>query len=264
LGERDLWLSFVAVQSAAGVIYAFRDLSEEVRLEEEKSDLVATISHELRTPMATVYGAATTLLHRDDELDREQRHKLLEMLAAEAKRLADITEEVLLTSQLDHGEVRVDQQPIEVGEVVQTTITTMESQLQAVTLDVEIPRELPAAAGDADRLRQVLVNLLDNAVKYSDADRVRVGVEVADGQIFIAVGDEGRGIAMADRERIFEKFYRADPQLRHAPSGTGLGLYIARELTQRMGGSLAVTSEPGRGSTFTVALPRAESNATRE
>jgi two-component system phosphate regulon sensor histidine kinase PhoR len=264
LGERDLWLSFVAVQSAAGVIYAFRDLSEEVRLEEEKSDLVATISHELRTPMATVYGAATTLLHRDDELDREQRHKLLEMLAAEAKRLADITEEVLLTSQLDHGEVRVDQQPIEVGEVVQTTITTMESQLQAVTLDVEIPRELPAAAGDADRLRQVLVNLLDNAVKYSDADRVRVGVEVADGQIFIAVGDEGRGIAMADRERIFEKFYRADPQLRHAPSGTGLGLYIARELTQRMGGSLAVTSEPGRGSTFTVALPRAENNATRE
>lgn len=264
VGERDLWLSFVAVQSAAGVIYAFRDLSEEVRLEEEKSDLVATISHELRTPMATVYGAATTLLHRDDELDREQRHKLLEMLAAEAKRLADITEEVLLTSQIDHGEVRVDQQPIEIGEVVRTTIATMESQLQAVTLDVEIPRELPAAAGDADRLRQVLVNLLDNAVKYSDADQVRVGVEVADGKIFIAVGDEGRGIAMADRERIFEKFYRADPQLRHAPSGTGLGLYIAKELTQRMGGSLVVTSEPGRGSTFTVALPRAESSAARE
>jgi PAS domain S-box-containing protein len=264
LGERDLWLSFVAVQSAAGVIYAFRDLSEEVRLEEEKSDLVATISHELRTPMATVYGAATTLLHRDDELDRDQRRKLLEMLAAEAKRLADITEEVLLTSQIDHGEVRVDRRPIEVGEVVQTTITTMESQLDAVTLDVEIPRELPAAAGDADRLRQVLLNLLDNAVKYSDADQVSVRVDVADGKIFIAVGDEGRGIATADRERIFEKFYRADPQLRHAPSGTGLGLYIARELTQRMGGSLDVTSEPGQGSTFTVALPRAEGSAARE
>jgi PAS domain S-box-containing protein len=264
LGERDLWLSFVAVQSAAGVIYAFRDLSEEVRLEEEKSDLVATISHELRTPMATVYGAATTLLHRDDELDRDQRRKLLEMLAAEAKRLADITEEVLLTSQIDHGDVRVDRRPIEVGEVVQTTITTMESQLHAVTLDVEIPRELPAAAGDADRLRQVLLNLLDNAVKYSDSDQVSVRVDVADGKIFIAVGDEGRGIATADRERIFEKFYRADPQLRHAPSGTGLGLYIARELTQRMGGSLDVTSEPGQGSTFTVALPRAEGSAARE
>jgi signal transduction histidine kinase len=264
LNGRQLWLSFVAVRSPDGVVFAFRDVTGERRLDDEKRDLVATISHELRTPMATVYGAATTLLHRDDELDREQRHKLLEMLASEAKRLADITEEVLLTSQLDHGEVRVDQRPIEVGEVVQTTITTMESQLRAVTLDVEIPRELPAAAGDADRLRQVLVNLLDNAVKYSDADQVSVRVQVADGKVFVAVGDEGRGIAMADRERIFEKFYRADPQLRHAPSGTGLGLYIARELTQRMGGSLDVTSEQGQGSTFTVALPRAESNATRE
>jgi PAS domain S-box-containing protein len=261
VGERDLWLSFVAVQSAAGVIYAFRDLSEEVRLEEEKSDLVATISHELRTPMAAVYGAATTLLHRDGELDRDHRRKLLAMLAAEAKRLADITEEVFLTSQIDHGDVRVDQQPIDVADVVRTTIATMESQLQAVRLDLEIPSGLPAAAGDADRLRQVLVNLLDNAVKYSDADQVSVRVELANGQIVIAVGDEGRGIAIADQQRIFEKFSRADPQLQHAPSGTGLGLYIARELTQRMGGSLALTSEPGRGSTFTIALPRAKGGA---
>jgi PAS domain S-box-containing protein len=262
VGERDLWLSFVAVQSAAGVIYAFRDLSEEVRLEEEKSDLVATISHELRTPMAAVYGAATTLLHRDGELDRDHRRKLLAMLAAEAKRLADITEEVLLTSQIDHGDVRVDQQPIDVVDVVRTTIATMESQLQAVRLDLEIPREVPAATGDADRLRQVLVNLLDNAVKYSDADQVSVRVKLANGQVFVAVGDEGRGIAIADQQRIFEKFYRADPQLQHAPSGTGLGLYIARELTQRMGGSLVLTSEPGRGSTFTVALRRAEGAVT--
>jgi signal transduction histidine kinase len=263
VGERDLWLSFVAVQSGAGVVYAFRDLSEEVRLEEEKSDLVATISHELRTPMATVYGAATTLLHRDDELDREHRRKLLEMLASEAKRLADITEEVLLTAQIDHGDVWVDQQPIDISDVVRTTIATMESQLQAVSLDLEIPRELPAAAGDADRLRQVLVNLIDNAVKYSEADEVSVRVEVADGQVFIAVGDEGRGIGIADQERIFEKFFRAHPHMQHGPSGTGLGLYIARELTRRMGGNLDVTSEPGRGSTFTVALPRAENSAAR-
>ncbi len=261
VGERDLWLSFVAVQSAAGVIYAFRDLSEEVRLDEEKSDLAATISHELRTPTAAVYGAATTLLHREDELDRDQRRKLLEMVATEAKRLADITEEVLLTSQIDRGDVRVDQQPIDVADVVRSTIATMESRLLAVRLDVEIPHELPAAAGDADRLRQVLVNLLDNAVKYSDAEQVSVRVAVANGQILIAVGDEGRGIAVADQQRIFEKFYRADPQMQHAPSGTGLGLYIARELTQRMGGSLALTSEPGRGSTFTVVLARVENSA---
>jgi len=249
------------VQSAAGVIYAFRDLSEEVRLEEEKSDLAATISHELRTPMAAVYGAATTLLHRENELDRDHRRKLLEMVATEAKRLADITEEVLLTSQIDRGDVRVVQQPIDVADVVRSTIAAMESQLRAVRVDLEIPLELPAAAGDADRLRQVLVNLLDNAVKYSDAERVSIHVAVANGQVSIAVSDEGRGIAVADQQRIFEKFYRADPHMQHAPSGTGLGLYIARELTQRMGGSLALTSEPGRGSIFTVALARVENGA---
>jgi PAS domain S-box-containing protein len=264
VGERDLWLSFVAVQSAADVIYAFRDLSEEVRLEQEKSDLVATISHELRTPMAAVYGAATTLLHRDQELDGYHRRKLLEMLAAEARRLADITEEVLLTSQLDRGDLRVEQQPIDVNNVVRTTIATMESQLQGVRVDVDVPRAMPVAAGDADRLRQVLVNLLDNAAKYSEADRVTVRVEADDRQIFIAVSDEGRGVPLAEQQRIFEKFYRADPQLHHAPSGTGLGLYIARELTERMGGTLTLTSTPGRGSTFTIALPRAEiSHRTR-
>jgi two-component system, OmpR family, phosphate regulon sensor histidine kinase PhoR len=264
VGERDLWLSFVAVRSAAGVIYAFRDLSEEVRLEEEKSDFVATISHEQRTPMTAVYGAATTLLHRDEKLDGDQRRKLLEMLATEAKRLADITEEVLLTSQIDRGDLRVDQQPIDIDNIVRTTIATMDSQFQAVRVNLEIQGgALPAAAGDADRLRQVLVNLLDNAVKYSDAHQVTVRVETDDGRIFIAVADEGRGIALADQQKIFEKFYRADPQLQHAPSGTGLGLYIARELTERMGGTLALTSKPGRGSTFTVALPPAEVSPPR-
>ena len=253
---RDLWLSFVVVQSAAGAIYAFRDLSEDMRLEEQKSDLVATISHELRTPMAAVYGAATTLLHREGQLDDRQRRRLLEMLAAEAKRLADITEEVLLTSQLDHGEIRVDSHPIDVADVVHSTIATMEPQLQRVMLNVEIRPDLPPASGDSDRLRQVLVNLLDNAVKYSGAEQVTVRADAVNGDVLIEVADRGRGIELSHQQRIFEKFYRADPHLEHAPSGTGLGLYIARELTHRMGGSLNLTSEPGRGSTFTILLRR--------
>ena len=256
LGERDVWLSFVVVQSAPGAIYAFRDLSEDVRLEEQKSDLVATISHELRTPMAAVYGAATTLLHREEQLDDHQRRRLLQMLAAEAKRLADITEEVLLTSQLDHGEIRVDSHPIDVAEVVHETIATMESQLQRMIVSVDVRPDLPRASGDSDRLRQVLVNLLDNAVKYSGAQEITVRADVVNGSVFIEVADHGRGIALADQQRIFDKFYRADPQLEQAPSGTGLGLYIARELTQRMGGSLVLTSESGRGSTFKIVLRR--------
>jgi signal transduction histidine kinase len=236
VGSRDLWLSFVAVRSAAGVIYAFRDLSDEMRLEEEKSDFVTTISHELRTPMTAVYGAAATLLHRDRDLEEDLRRQLLEMLAAEAKRLADITEEVLLTSQLDHGDLRIEREPIDVPAVVQTTVATIASQLQdSVAIEVHVPADLPPASGDADRLRQVLVNLLDNAVKYSGAREVSVRVKAKDSLIQIAVADRGPGIAF--------------------------GLYISRELVRRMGGSLDVESEPGRGAIFTITLPRVQSTA---
>jgi two-component system phosphate regulon sensor histidine kinase PhoR len=254
----DLWLSFVAVRSAAGVIYAFRDLTSERRLEEEKSDLVATISHELRTPMTAVYGAATTLLHRESDLAAHQRRQLLEMIAAEARRLAQITEEVLLTSQLDRGDLRIEHEPVDVVEVVTATLEAMAPQLDdSVNVDVEVPSALEPASGDRDRLQQVLVNLLDNAVKYAGVSNVTIRVDAVNGAIRIAVADRGPGIPFTDQERIFEKFYRADPQLAQAPGGTGLGLYISRELVRRMGGRLWVSSQLGDGATFTVELPLA-------
>jgi two-component system phosphate regulon sensor histidine kinase PhoR len=260
IGGRDLWLSFVAVRGVDGVVYAFRDVTDEQRLEEEKSDFVATISHELRTPMAAVYGAAETLLRREGELTAEQKRQLVEMIATQAARLSQITEEVLLTNQLDRGELSVERQPVDVADVVRRTIEAMESQLsESVVLDVEIPSEAAAATGDADRIQQVMVNLLDNAIKYGGPP-VRVSVESANGDVRISVSDSGPGIMQGDRERIFEKFYRADPQHTRAPGGTGLGLYISRELVRRMGGRLGVTSEPGNGATFVVELPRAQPN----
>jgi PAS domain S-box-containing protein len=254
---RDLWLSLVAVRGADGVVYAFRDLTDEQRLEEEKSDFVATISHELRTPMAAVYGAAETLLRREGELTKEQTRQLVAMIAAQASRLSQITEEVLLTNQLDRGDLPLERRPVDVGDVVRRTVEAMESQLAGPdAVDVEIPSEVGPASGDADRIQQVMVNLLDNAVKYGGIP-VRVRVESADGHVRISVADSGPGITLADQERIFEKFYRADPQHTRTPSGTGLGLYISRELVRRMGGRLDVSSEPGTGATFVVELPRA-------
>jgi PAS domain S-box-containing protein len=258
VGGRDLWLSFVAVRGVDGVVYAFRDVTDEQRLEEEKSDFVATISHELRTPMAAVYGAAETLLRREEQLTTEQKRDLVAMIATQAARLSQITEEVLLTNQLDRGELPVERQAVDVGEVVRRTVHAMESQLaEPLVVDVEIPPEVGAASGDADRIQQVMVNLLDNAIKYGGPP-VRVSVEGANGNVRISVSDSGPGIVQADRERIFEKFYRADPQHTRTPSGTGLGLYISRELVRRMGGRLGVTSEPGSGATFVVELPRAQ------
>jgi len=256
VGERDLWLSFVAVRSADGVVYAFRDLTNERRLEQEKNDFVATISHELRTPMAAVYGAAETLLRREDALTADQNRQLVAMIAAQAARLSQITEEVLLTNQLDRGDLPLEREPVDVADVVRRTVEAMESQFP-IPVDLDLPPDAAAASGDADRIQQVIVNLLDNAVKYGGGSSVRVSVESADGRVRIRVADSGPGITTADQERIFEKFYRADPQHTRAPGGTGLGLYISRELVQRMGGRLEVTSEPGSGATFTVELPRA-------
>lgn len=254
IGGHDHWLSFVAVRSGEGIVHAFRDVTSERLLEEEKSDFVATISHELRTPMTAVYGAAQTLLRRDIELSGERKETLLKMIATQAARLSQITEEVLLTSRLDRGELKVEREPVDVDNVVRAAVQTMRSQLSdSRTIDVQIGRDVDTASGDAHRLQQVLINLLDNATKYG-SDPVKVSAESENGVVRIVVSDAGAGIGAGDRERIFEKFYRADPQLTQAPGGTGLGLYISRELAQRMGGRLELVSKPGEGATFAVEL----------
>jgi PAS domain S-box-containing protein len=250
---RELWLSFLAVRSAEGVVYTFRDLTVERHLEDAKSDFIATISHELRTPMTAVLGAASTLLRPDIELTPEQHRQLLEMIAAQATRLTRVTEEVLLASSLDRGDVRVDRTRVEIDEVVRETVETMRAQVpEAVALELADSRA-GAAVGDRHRVQQVLVNLIDNAAKYASG-RIEVCAERSNGLVRVSVADHGPGIPPAEQERIFEKFYRGDPQLTHAPSGTGLGLYVCRELVERMGGRIAVRSEPGRGSTFSVEL----------
>jgi PAS domain S-box-containing protein len=254
--SRELWLSFVAVRGSAGVVYAFRDLTSERRLEEEKTDLVATISHELRTPMAAVYGAAETLLHRDD-LPPERRRELLAMVAAQAARLTAIVESVLLTSRLDRDAVAVEREPVDVAELARATVEAMRPQLPpSVELELEVGAEETRAAGDADRIQQVLVNLLDNAVKYGEGSPVTVRVQPANGVVRLSVQDAGPGLSAAEQARIFDKFYRAGPQLTRT-GGTGLGLYISRELVRRMGGRLDVRSETGAGATFVLELPRA-------
>jgi PAS domain S-box-containing protein len=255
---RDLWLSFVAVRSADGVVYAFRDLTGERRLEDEKSDFIATISHELRTPMAAVYGAAQTLLSRDSELTAEQKREMLEMVTTQAARLGQITEAVLLATQLDRGALTVEREAVDLGELARSTVEAMRPQLPpSAEVDVDIAAEVGTASGARDRIQQVLVNLLDNAVKYGGEGPVSIRVESANGVVRILVADSGPGIPFAEQQRIFEKFYRSGAELTRTHGGTGLGLYISRELVRRMGGRLDVRSSPGAGATFVVELPRA-------
>ena len=253
---RELWLSFVAVGRPEGVVYAFRDLTAERELEHAKSDFIATISHELRTPMTAVYGAARTLLRPELNLSHDQARDLLEMIATQSERLAQITEEVLLASRLDRGEVTVERDRVDVAELARGTIDAMQPQLGVdVTLDAP---QAACAMGDRDRIQQILINLLDNAGKYSpEGGTISVSVGEDTGHVRLAVTDRGVGIAPTEQQAIFEKFYRVDPHLTQTPGGTGLGLYICRELAGRMEGKIAVESEPGRGSTFALELPRA-------
>jgi signal transduction histidine kinase len=256
VGGRELWLSFVAVRMGEGIVYAFRDLTLERKLEEAKSDFIATISHELRTPMTAVLGAATTLLRSDLELPPDQARELLRMIATQATRLSQVTEEVLLASRLDRGELRVEATSVDVDRVVRETLATVQPQL-ADGLAVELRAgDAGEALGDPDRVQQVLLNLLDNAAKYSPGGgTVVVSTKRVDGSVRVSVADEGIGIPPAEQERIFEKFYRVDPNLTQSPAGTGLGLYICRELVERMGGRMEVRSRLGEGSTFAFDLP---------
>ena len=250
VNDRELWLSFVAVESPEGVVYAFRDLTGERLLDEEKRDFVATISHELRTPMTGVYGAAQTLLRTDIKLSAAQRSDLLQLIAGQAERLSQIVDDLLLAASLDHHRVQVSREEVDIAELVRRTLEV----LARPNVELAAP-DKPCVLGDRDRIEQILVNLLDNAFKYGEPP-VTVTVAPAGDTYAVAVRDAGAGIPSEEQERVFEKFYRSDPKLARAPSGTGLGLYIARELAERMSGALEVRSTRGGGAEFVLTLPR--------
>ncbi|MFL5922156.1 MAG: ATP-binding protein [Gaiellaceae bacterium] len=256
IGGRERWVAVSGVKFAQGRVYALQDVTEERALEKTRSDFVATASHELRTPLAAVYGAVRTLRREDVELDTEDTAQFLEMIESEATRLARIVDQILLAGQLDAGAVELDLSECDLSDLAARVIESAHLHVPetiSLTLDVD---SAPKISCDENKLRQVLVNLVDNAVKYSPGGgRVELQVRNGDDSVVIDVVDEGLGIPAPERERIFEKFYRLDPQQTQGVGGSGLGLYICRELVERMDGRLSVDSEPGKGSRFTLELP---------
>ena len=265
LGDREIWVLISGVSFPDGTVYAFRDMTEERRLRDLQSDFVATISHELRTPLAAVYGAAMTLQQRS-ELSEEQRARLLAVVYDEAARLGRIIDDVLWVSRLDSGEVAFAIEECDPRSIAESVVEAASVSLPAtLSLELEAKPDVTSIAIDPDKMRQVLSNLVDNAVKYSpDGGRIRVTIVPNGRYLRFGVEDEGLGIPAGEQQRIFEKFYRVDPNLTRGVGGTGLGLYVSSELVRRMEGRIWVESREGEGSRFYVDLPLDESRGPAE
>jgi PAS domain S-box-containing protein len=253
---RELWLSISAAGYPDGTVYAFRDLTEERVLERMRTDFVSTVSHELRTPLAAIYGGALTLRREDLALPDDQRDGLLDVIASESDRLARIVNDILWAGRVDAQTLHVTLARCDVGAIATEVVNAARLHLPPrIELGLDLPLEPAVANCDSDKLRQVLTNLVDNAIKYSpDGGRVEVSVSAAGDRVRIGVRDEGLGIPPAEQSRIFEKFYRLDPGMSRGVGGTGLGLYICRELVRIMDGAIGVVSREQGGSTFTVEL----------
>jgi PAS domain S-box-containing protein len=253
----ERWLSISAVRFPGGTVYAFRDVTDERAVEQMKTDFVSTVSHELRTPLAAIYGAAMTLRRRDVTVDESQRDRLLEVVSSEADRLARIVNDILWASRLESGRMSIAIERCDAAATAAEVVDVLRSRApEGIEVAVSKARGLPQVAADPDKLRQILTNLIDNAIKYSpDGGRVEVEIGRSGGRVRFRVTDHGLGIPPAEQDRIFEKFFRLDPNLTRGVGGTGLGLYISRELVLRMNGRIWVDSDGRTGSSFFLELP---------
>ena len=244
----------------AGRVLLLEDVTTVRKLETVRRDFVANVSHELRTPVAVIRANAETLL-AGAKNDPQMATKLIDGLHRNAERLARILADLLDLSRLDAGQYRLDLAPTSVKSVTEQSLTAVETQAQARKIEVvvEIPEELSVRA-DAKALDQILVNLIDNGVKYTQTEgHVWVAAKELDKAIRIEVRDDGPGISDKHRARVFERFYRADPSRSREAGGTGLGLSIVKHLVESMGGEVGVEPNTPRGSIFWLQLPRATS-----
>jgi signal transduction histidine kinase len=226
---------------------------------------VATVSHELRTPLTSIYGFAETLLRQDVPFEEEERRVFLSYIASESERLTRIVDQLLNVARLDTGDLQVNLAPTDIRAVVADVVQSAE---QAATVNghsfvVDLPEERLDAAADREKLRQILANLIDNAVKFSPDGGTVTIVARANGEVAeVTVVDEGIGIPEEEQRRIFTKFYRGEAMTRDpATTGTGLGLFIAHGLVSAMGGRMWVDSREGAGSSFGFELPLAREAA---
>ncbi|MEO8291262.1 MAG: ATP-binding protein [Gaiellaceae bacterium] len=258
--EADL-ITLLGRQVAAAVqnmrtFAAERNAAEELRrLSALRADFVSLVSHELRAPMASVIGCAATLRQRWRELAPDQRESFLALIEQETGRLSTLIGDVLDTSRIEAGTFTYAFADVDLADLVRETASMVELGHDEVEVQTNVREPLPAVRGDRERLRQLLLNLLTNAAKYTaTGDEIEVRASAEDGHVVVTVADHGPGIAAEQQRLIFEKFGRVNSGGR-SKSGAGLGLFIARSIAEAHGGSLDVQSVAGSGAAFIFRLP---------
>ena len=243
-----------------GAVIAIHDVTPELETIEARDALMLAASHELKTPLTTLKGLSELLL--DFDLTEAQRRELLQDLHGQADRMEKLIGDILAVSRIDSGRISVDFSRVDVADVIEHVCDEVRPMLKGRTLKCRVPENLPTIMGEARKLHQILVNLLTNAIKYSEpGTQITLSALSEPSAVRFEVSDQGVGIRKEHMPRLFEKFYRADDPAVRRSTGTGLGLYIVRSLVAMLDGQVHVRSRHGKGSVFIVTLPRAETTA---
>jgi two-component system phosphate regulon sensor histidine kinase PhoR len=247
------------VGKPSGAVVVLHDVTELRRLERVRQDFVANVSHEFKTPLTAIQGFAETLLGGAID-DPGNNRRFLEVIRDHAARLARLTDDLLKLARIEAGKLEVQFFPVNITELIEgcTETTLLKATRRQIAIEIDLPPDLPPVRGDASLLRDVLQNLLDNAIQYTpEGGRIRVNAAAGSREVVFTVADTGIGIPLAEQERIFERFYRVDPARSREAGGTGLGLSIAKHIVEAHGGRLSVESEIGHGSKFSFSVPLA-------
>jgi two-component system phosphate regulon sensor histidine kinase PhoR len=242
---------------ASGTLMVIHDVTELRRLERVRQEFIANASHELRTPLTAIRGYVESLLEGAVEEPARAR-PFLEVIARHAERMSRLVDDLMDLSNIETGRLQLDRQPVslrQMGEQVVALHRDVASK-KGISLQFDVPPDLPAVLADRDRLQQILINLVDNAIKFTPAGRVSLSAnKVSSTRVEVTVADTGTGIPSIDLPRITERFYRVDRGRAREQGGTGLGLSIVKHLVHAHGGELNIESELGRGTRATFTLP---------
>jgi PAS domain S-box-containing protein len=233
-----------------------RDIARRKRIDLAKSEVISAVAHELRSPLTSVKGFTATLLNRWDRFDEAAKKRLLETINADTDRVTRLIGELLDVSRIEAGRLQLAKRMIQISDVAQRVVERMRPRAQNHVIEYQFPDTFPEIYADSDKIEQVLINLVENALKYTEGGRVAVRGTSQDSVVRIVVSDEGEGIPIEHRFQVFNKFYRRGAQPNNP--GTGLGLYISKGLIEAHGGRIWVEEAPGGGAEFSFTLPRLE------